>query len=170
MGIHLILATQRPSVDVITGPSRPTCLAACRSGCCPIDSRTILDQNGSEALLGKGDMLFLAPGTARLQRVHGPYLSVVETKRIVQYCARQAEARFNMEVLQDRPDKEGDGADPGFQDDRYDEALRLVVTTGQASTSNLQRKMGVGYARAGKLMDLLEANGVVGGPRQPRGP
>jgi hypothetical protein len=162
VGIHLIVATQRPSVDVITGvikanfPARIAFQVASRT-----DSRTILDQNGAESLLGKGDMLFLPPGQATPLRVHGAYVSEEETQRLAESWREQgkSEACAGLEeILAAEPEAAfgGLGDDPLFED-----AARLVVTAGQASASLLQRRLKVGYARAARLVDMLEAAGVV---------
>ncbi len=165
VGIHLILATQRPSVDVITGvikanfPARISFRVSSKT-----DSRTILDCNGAERLLGMGDMLFLPPGSSRLKRIHGPLITEVEVARIVNYLKRQGEPEYNDSVLkqpgQDGPDHEGEGGEN--DDELYDKAARLVVKSGRASISNLQRRFSIGYNRAAKLIDLMESDGLVG--------
>ena len=161
VGLHLIVATQRPSVDVITGvikanfPARIAFQVASR-----IDSRTILDQNGADSLLGKGDMLFLPPGQASPLRVHGAYVSEEETQRLAEAWRQQGapEACAGLEQVLAEPEvgTGGLGDDPLFQD-----AARLVVAAGQASASLLQRRLKVGYARAARLVDMLEGAGVV---------
>jgi S-DNA-T family DNA segregation ATPase FtsK/SpoIIIE len=169
VGIHLILATQRPSVDVITGvvkanfPSRISFRVSSK-----VDSRTVLDANGAERLLGKGDMLFLPPGSSRLKRVHGGYLSEVEVQRLVKHLKEQGHPSYHhhlehpSRMLQENAG-EGEVADgSGEEDEFYGEAVRIVVSTGAASVSNLQRRLGLGYNRAARLIDLMEANGVVG--------
>jgi S-DNA-T family DNA segregation ATPase FtsK/SpoIIIE len=160
VGIHLVLATQRPSVNVITGvikanfPSRIAFQVASK-----IDSRTILDQNGAEKLLGRGDMLFLAAGAAAPTRVHGAFLSDHEVKRLVDYIAAQG-------IQADRIDFRESSDDPcvlDFERDAlYDEALKLTVLHQQGSASLLQRRLKVGYARASRLIDELESGGIVG--------
>jgi S-DNA-T family DNA segregation ATPase FtsK/SpoIIIE len=141
VGLHLVVATQRPSVDVLTGvikanlPSRIAFKVSSK-----VDSRVILDGNGAERLLGRGDMLYLPPGTSRLRRVHGAYVSIQETAGLVRFLKKQA-----------RP--------------HYDEAARLVVKEKMASISFLQRRMGVGFSRAGKLIDLMARDGLLGPPR-----
>jgi S-DNA-T family DNA segregation ATPase FtsK/SpoIIIE len=166
VGIHLVVATQRPSVDVLTGvikanmPSRIAFKVSSK-----IDSRVILDGNGAERLLGRGDMLFLPPGTSRLKRVHGAYISVQETAQIVRNLRKQAKPRYDEEITKDRSesvlrDDAGDETDP-----LYDEAARLVVREKMASISFLQRRMGVGFSRAGKLIDMMSRDGLLGPPR-----
>ncbi len=160
VGIHLILATQRPSVNVITGtikanfPSRIAFRVATK-----VDSRTILDANGAEKLLGRGDMLFMPSGKPEPIRVHGANMSTEETERLVQWVSSQG-------VMLDGVDLGSDESDvtiaDGDQDERFEEALRLVVTHQQGSASLLQRRMKVGYARAARLVDQLEQAGIVG--------
>ena len=160
VGLHLILATQRPSVNVITGvikanfPSRIGFQVASKT-----DSRTILDQNGAEKLLGRGDMLFMMAGAASLERVHGAFVSDGEVKRLVDYIAAQG-------IQADRIDFRESSDDPCVldfdRDELYDEALKLVVLHQQGSASLLQRRLKVGYARASRLIDELEAGGIVG--------
>jgi S-DNA-T family DNA segregation ATPase FtsK/SpoIIIE len=167
VGIHLILATQRPSVDVITGtiknnlPARISFRVASKT-----DSRVILDAHGAENLLGKGDMLFLAPGTSRLQRVHGAYVDEDEVRGVVDFWRDQARPQFEEEVTLPPPEKvdDGDAEGPSDRDEYYEEALRLVVSAGEASISNIQRKLRLGYARAGRIVDMMEAEGLVGPP------
>jgi S-DNA-T family DNA segregation ATPase FtsK/SpoIIIE len=164
VGIHLIIATQRPSVDVITGvikanfPSRISYQVASR-----IDSRTILDTQGAERLLGNGDMLFLPPGTARIRRLHGAYISEREINDIVDFVKRnQGEPRYLEEVTKIEPEKSGADGIEYLDDPKYDEAVRVVLSTGQASASYLQRRLKLGYSRAARLVEIMEANGVVG--------
>jgi S-DNA-T family DNA segregation ATPase FtsK/SpoIIIE len=171
VGIHLILATQRPSVDVITGlikanlPSRISFRVASK-----VDSRTILDTNGSEALLGRGDMLFLPPGSARLVRLHGPLVTEQEINRVVEWWKGQSQPRYNEEFLKPIRDKNGnDGPDEEDEDNSeldavYEEAVRIVVESGKASTSLLQRRLRLGYGRAARLIDLMEKDGIVSAP------
>ncbi|MFO8056506.1 MAG: DNA translocase FtsK 4TM domain-containing protein [bacterium] len=160
-GIHLILATQRPSVDVITGlikanfPSRIAFKVASRT-----DSRTILDQNGAERLLGQGDMLFLPPGTSQLIRLHGPYVSEEEIQKVVQHWQEQGEPDYAEEIIQPRP--EDSAVQEEEQDEKYVEALRIVASTKQASISGLQRKLKIGYNRAARIIERMESEGVVG--------
>ncbi len=168
VGIHLILATQRPSVDIITGtlknnlPARISFRVASK-----IDSRVILDTHGAENLLGKGDMLFLAPGTSRLQRVHGAYVDEDEVRGVVEFWRGQARPDYESEVTKPPPDQPADasGTDNVNRDEYYEEALRLVLAAGEASISNIQRKLRLGYARAGRIVDMMEAEGLVGPPR-----
>jgi S-DNA-T family DNA segregation ATPase FtsK/SpoIIIE len=166
VGIHLVVATQRPSVDVLTGvikanlPSRIAFKVSSK-----IDSRVILDGNGAERLLGRGDMLFLPPGTSRLKRVHGAYVTVQETAALVKFLKKQAKPQFDEEITKERSDAvarddAGDETDP-----LYDEAARLVVREKMASISFLQRRMGVGFSRAGKLIDMMSRDGLLGPPR-----
>jgi S-DNA-T family DNA segregation ATPase FtsK/SpoIIIE len=169
VGIHLILATQRPSVDVITGlikanvPSRISFRLATK-----VDSRTILDTNGAEALLGRGDMLFLPPGTARLQRLHAPFVSEKETAAVVRFWKDQGEAEYVEGFLEspkdDRANVEGSNSDEEENDPLFDEAVRMVFEAGKASTSLLQRRLRIGYGRAAHLIDLMERDGLVGAP------
>jgi S-DNA-T family DNA segregation ATPase FtsK/SpoIIIE len=168
VGIHLILATQRPSVDVITGlikanvPTRISFRLATK-----VDSRTILDTNGAEALLGRGDMLFLPPGTSRLVRLHAPYVSEKETAAVVDFWKAQAEAEYVQGFLEAPKDErtavDGSNPDPDENDPMFDDAVRLVFEFGKASTSLLQRRLRIGYGRAAHLIDLMERDGLVGG-------
>jgi len=167
VGIHLVLATQRPSVDVITGlikanvPTRISFRLATK-----VDSRTILDTNGAEALLGRGDMLFLPPGTSRLMRLHAPYVSEKETAAVVAFWKDQGQAEYVEGFLEspkdERPGVEGSNADPDENDPMFDDAVRLVFEFGKASTSLLQRRLRIGYGRAAHLIDLMERDGLVG--------
>jgi DNA segregation ATPase FtsK/SpoIIIE, S-DNA-T family len=171
VGIHLILATQRPSVDVITGlikanlPSRISFRVASK-----VDSRTILDTNGSEALLGRGDMLFLPPGSARLVRLHGPLVTEQEINRVVEWWKGQSQPRYNEEFLKPIRDKNGnEGPDEEDEDNSaldavYEDAVRIVVESGKASTSLLQRRLRLGYGRAARLIDMMEKDGIVSAP------
>ncbi len=159
VGIHLILATQRPSVDVITGlikanlPARISFRVSSK-----VDSRTILDGNGAEQLLGKGDMLFLPPASSRLIRLHGPYISEQESARLASFLRKQAKPVYDETILAE--EKAGDGIE--FEkDDLYDEAARIVVSSGQASISYLQRRLRIGFSRAARLVDMMEAEGLV---------
>jgi S-DNA-T family DNA segregation ATPase FtsK/SpoIIIE len=164
VGIHLIVATQRPSVDVITGvikanfPSRISYQVASK-----IDSRTILDTQGSEKLLGNGDMLFLPPGTARIRRIHGAYVSEKEIVQIVDFVKKnQGGPKFLEEITKTAEEKSGVDGIEYLDDPKYDDAVRVVLTTGQASASYLQRRLKLGYSRAARLIEIMEANGIVG--------
>ncbi|MCB9542010.1 MAG: DNA translocase FtsK 4TM domain-containing protein [Myxococcales bacterium] len=163
-GIHLILATQRPSTDVITGVIKanfPTRIAFQVSSA--IDSRTILSTNGAEALLGKGDMLYMPPGTSRLDRVHGAFVSEEEIHQVVEYIARQGEPDYLDEsVLLDPEEMDEEELDEGESDPMYEEAVRTVARDGRASTSHLQRRLSLGYNRAARIIDLMERDGLVG--------
>jgi S-DNA-T family DNA segregation ATPase FtsK/SpoIIIE len=167
VGIHLILATQRPSVDVVTGlikanfPCRISFRVSSR-----VDSRTILDSNGAEQLLGSGDMLFLPPGTSRLIRIHGAFVSEKEIRKITEFLKQQAEPDYQKEVLEGAVEGKGDTlVDAGkLEDVLYEEAARFVIEAGRASTSLLQRRLRVGYGRAARLLDMMEHEGLVGPP------
>jgi len=174
VGIHLILATQRPSVDVITGlikanfPARISFRVASK-----VDSRTILDSNGSESLLGKGDMLYLPAGSARLHRIHGPLVTEDEITSVCDFWREQAQAKYQEELLAAPKDEDGktEGAGEGdaeggedVDDDLYQDAIRVVCDAGRASTSTLQRRLRIGYGRAARLIDLMEKDGIVGPP------
>ena len=171
VGLHLVLATQRPSVDVITGlikanfPARISFRVATR-----VDSRTILDVMGSEHLLGKGDMLFLPPGSSRLTRVHGAFVTENEIAGVVDFWKAQAKPEYDQSFLiappdEDEPDSAGEGdlvhAD---QDPAYEEAVRLVLQMGKASTSTLQRHLRLGYGRAARILDMMQRDGIIGPP------
>ena len=167
VGIHLVVATQRPSVDILTGvikanlPSRIAFKVSSK-----IDSRVILDGNGAERLLGRGDMLYLPPGTSRLRRVHGAYVSIQETAALVRFLKKQARPHYDEEITRDRIEVTRRGDDVGDESDPlYDEAARLVVKEKMASISFLQRRMGVGFSRAGKLIDMMSRDGLLGPPR-----
>jgi DNA segregation ATPase FtsK/SpoIIIE, S-DNA-T family len=161
VGIHLILATQRPSVDVITGlikanlPSRISFRVSSKT-----DSRTILDANGAEQLLGKGDMLFLPPASSRCIRLHGPYISEQESARLASFLRKQGKPIFDESITAEE-EKSGPGGIEYEKDELYDEAARIVVSSGQVSISYLQRKMRIGFSRAARLVDMMEAEGLV---------
>lgn len=161
VGIHLILATQRPSVDVITGlikanmPARISFRVTSK-----IDSRTILDSNGAEQLLGKGDMLFLPPASSRHMRLHCPYISEQESARLASFLRKQGKPVYD-ETITEEEKKAGPDGMEFDKDELYDEAARIVVQTGQASISYLQRKMRIGFSRAARLVDMMEAEGLV---------
>ena len=176
VGIHLVLATQRPSVDVITGlikanfPARVSFRVATK-----VDSRTILDANGAESLLGRGDMLYLPAGSARLNRVHAPYVTEKEISALVEFWRQQAPAQYDDKFLQPPKDENGrpEGGslaegEEGEQDELYEGAVRLVIEFGKASTSLLQRRLRIGYGRAAHLIDLMENDGIVGSPDGPK--
>ena len=174
-GIHLVLATQRPSTDIITGTIKvniPSRIAFAVSS--QTDSRVILDQGGAESLLGQGDMLFRAPGSSKLQRIQGAYVSEEEIARITGYWSAQGEPEFQNGLLADTSVLQGGDAEEEFDpdsDELLDDAIRLVVETGTASVSMVQRRLRVGYTRAGRLIDMLERRGVISGyegskPRQ----
>ena len=163
VGIHLVLATQRPSVDIITGVIKANipCRMAFRVSS-KVDSRTIIDSNGAEALLGQGDMLFLPPASSRLIRVHGSYASEAEIKRITDFIRKQAEPDYDEEVtLSEQETLETDGFE-GEQDELFDQALAIVTDMGRASTSVLQRRLSIGYGRAAKILDSMERQGFIG--------
>jgi S-DNA-T family DNA segregation ATPase FtsK/SpoIIIE len=168
VGIHLVLATQRPSVDVITGlikanvPTRMSFRLATK-----VDSRTILDSNGAESLLGRGDMLFLPPGTSRLQRVHAPFVTEKEIAAVTDFWKKQGDAEYVQGFLESPKDDKGrdldmedDGEDAN--DELFEDAVRLVLEFGKASTSLLQRRLRIGYGRAAHLIDMMERDGIVG--------
>lgn len=174
-GIHLVLATQRPSTDIITGTIKvniPSRIAFAVSS--QTDSRVILDQGGAEALLGQGDMLFREPGSSKLSRIQGAFVSEAEIARITEHWAAQGEPEFHQELLEKRDVGSGGQADDEFDpdsDELLDQAVTLVVETGTASVSMIQRRLRVGYTRAGRLIDMLERRGVISGyegskPRQ----
>jgi DNA segregation ATPase FtsK/SpoIIIE, S-DNA-T family len=162
-GIHMILATQRPSVDVITGlikanfPARISFQVTSR-----VDSRTILDSIGAERLLGEGDMLFLPPGTARLTRIHGAFVSDQEIKKVIDFISRQAKPRYRPEVFEAKKEMEVAAAGEDEYDEMYDQAVELVSETQQASISMIQRRLRVGYNRAARMIEQMERDGVVG--------
>ncbi len=161
-GIHLIIATQRPSVDVLTGLIKanfPTRLSFQVSS--KTDSRTIIDTNGAEALLGKGDMLFLPPGTAKLQRIHGAYISEKEVGRIIDYLKQQQAPSYDTKILETPAENVEANGETDY-DDRYDEAVALVTRTGQASISMIQRHLRIGYNRAARIIEIMEKEGIVG--------
>jgi S-DNA-T family DNA segregation ATPase FtsK/SpoIIIE len=179
VGIHLILATQRPSVDVITGlikanfPARISFRVATK-----VDSRTILDANGSESLLGRGDMLYLPAGSSRLERVHGPLVTEDEIVAVCDFWRSQAQPAYHKELLE--PPKEDAEVEAGVDengepiaegdtdDELYEDAVRVVCEMGRASTSTLQRRLRIGYGRAARLIDIMEKDGIVGPADGPR--
>jgi S-DNA-T family DNA segregation ATPase FtsK/SpoIIIE len=159
-GLHLLVATQRPSVDVLTGiikanfPARISFQVSSRT-----DSRTILDAIGAERLLGKGDMLFLPPGTSKLVRIHGAFVAEAEIKRVVDALRTQQEPVYEVSIFTAKADEH---AESEACDDKYDEAVALVARLGQASASLLQRHLRIGYNRAARLIEVMEREGVVG--------
>jgi DNA segregation ATPase FtsK/SpoIIIE, S-DNA-T family len=160
VGIHLILATQRPSVDVITGlikanlPARIAFRVASKT-----DSRTILDGNGAEQLLGRGDLLFLPPASSRFIRLHGPYISEQESARLASFLRKQGKPTYDENItVEEKTALDGVELD---KDDLYDEAARIVVQSGQASISYLQRRLRIGFSRAARLVDMMEMEGLV---------
>ncbi len=176
VGIHLVLATQRPSVDVITGlikanfPARISFRVATK-----VDSRTILDANGAEALLGRGDMLYLPSGSARVHRLHAPFVTEKEIAAVVEFWRSQASAQYQekfLEAPKDEKDKGegGAGGEAGGDDhdELFEDAVRLVIDFGKASTSLLQRRLRIGYGRAAHLIDLMERDGIVGAADGPK--
>ncbi len=177
VGIHLVLATQRPSVDVITGlikanfPARISFRVATK-----VDSRTILDSNGAEALLGRGDMLYLPAGSARVHRLHAPFVTEKEIAAVVEFWRAQGQAEYVEEFLQAPREEreasesggEGDGDGEAENDPLFNDAVRLVVEFGKASTSLLQRRLRIGYGRAAHLIDLMERDGIVGAADGPK--
>ena len=179
VGIHLVLATQRPSVDVITGlikanfPARVSFRVATK-----VDSRTILDANGAEALLGKGDMLYLPSGSARVHRLHAPFVTEKEIAAVVEFWKAQAQAEYIHHFLEAPKDEReavagGNGGEAGESgegesDPMYGDAVKLVVEFGKASTSLLQRRLRIGYGRAAHLIDLMEQDGIVGAADGPK--
>ena len=177
VGIHLVLATQRPSVDVITGlikanfPARMSFRVATK-----VDSRTILDANGAEALLGRGDMLYLPSGSARVHRLHAPFVTEKEIAAVVEFWRAQGLAEYEEKFLQaPKEEREAGGSDDGTEggeesahDPLYEDAVKLVVEFGKASTSLLQRRLRIGYGRAAHLIDLMEQDGIVGAADGPK--
>jgi S-DNA-T family DNA segregation ATPase FtsK/SpoIIIE len=168
VGMHLVLATQRPSVDVITGlikanfPSRISFRVATR-----VDSRTVLDVMGAEHLLGKGDMLFLPPGSSRLTRVHGAFVTEAEINRVVEFWKSQARPDYDQTFLQAPPadDDDAEAAEfDGGDDPAYPDAVRVVLEMGKASTSTLQRRLRLGYGRAARILDMMQHEGIIGPP------
>jgi S-DNA-T family DNA segregation ATPase FtsK/SpoIIIE len=170
VGMHLVLATQRPSVDVITGlikanfPARISFRVATR-----VDSRTVLDVMGAEHLLGKGDMLFLPPGSSRLVRVHASYITEAEINRVVEFWKAQAKPDYDQSFLVAPPEEDGEDGAPaeefsGEEDPLYRDAVRVVLEMGKASTSTLQRRLRLGYGRAARILDMMQRDGLIGPP------
>ena len=170
VGMHLVLATQRPSVDVITGlikanfPSRISFRVATR-----VDSRTVLDVMGAEHLLGKGDMLFLPPGSSRLTRVHGAFVTETEIDRVVDFWKEQATPEYDQSFLVAPPSDDDEtairrGCETPSRIPMYEEAVRVVLQMGKASTSTLQRHLRLGYGRAARILDMMQRDGIIGPP------
>ena len=163
VGIHLVLATQRPSVDVITGlikanfPSRISFRVSSK-----VDSRTIIDANGAEQLLGRGDLLFLPPGTSRLVRVHGAYVDEAEIGRIVSHIKAQGDPQYDETITQSEEEAMGMDGISGERDELFEDALRICVEMKRASTSVLQRRLRIGYGRAAAILDMMEREGFIG--------
>lgn len=161
-GIHLLLATQRPSVDVITGlikanlPARISLQVTSR-----VDSRTILDSIGAERLLGAGDMLFMPPGTAKLRRLHGPFVSENEIRKLCDFIRAQGAPDYRMEILETAASADMDAETGGERDPLYDDAVRIVTESGQASISMIQRRLRIGYNRAARMVEEMERDGLV---------
>lgn len=165
-GIHILVATQRPSVDVITGlikanlPARISLQVASRT-----DSRTILDTGGAETLIGEGDMLFLPPGSSRVRRIHGAYISEAEIKRVTDFLKKQGKPAYDKAIAEAKAEEKGGAADEEFDEEfnqRYDEAVAIVVELQQASTSYIQRRLRIGYNTAARIIEKMEAEGIVG--------
>jgi S-DNA-T family DNA segregation ATPase FtsK/SpoIIIE len=162
-GIHLIIATQRPSVDVLTGvikanfPARISFQVSSK-----VDSRTILDSIGAEHLLGEGDMLFMPPGVGRITRIHGAYVSEKEIQNVTDFLRNQKKPEYDSTILTEMAREEQPENGEIELDEKYDEAIEVVVKTGQASISMLQRKLRVGYNRAARMIEAMEIEGIVG--------
>jgi S-DNA-T family DNA segregation ATPase FtsK/SpoIIIE len=162
-GIHLVLATQRPSVDVLTGvikanfPARVSFQVSSRT-----DSRTILDQNGADHLLGQGDMLFLPPGTSKLQRMHGAFVTEDEVAALASFLRKQGRPTFDETLLQVQEEIETRDSEDADVDEMYDRAVALVAETRNASISYVQRRLKVGYNRAARMIERMESDGIVG--------
>lgn len=162
-GIHLIIATQRPSVDVLTGIIKanfPTRISFQVSS--KVDSRTILDTIGAEHLLGEGDMLFMPPGVGRLTRIHGAYISEEEVKRVTDFLRGQMKPDYDTSIMSSVSLDDEAEEDEMDKDEKYEKAVDLVIQTGQASISMIQRKLRVGYNRAARMIEIMEKEGVVG--------
>ena len=162
-GIHLIIATQRPSVDVLTGvikanfPARISFQVSSK-----VDSRTIIDTMGAENLLGDGDMLFLPPGVARVQRIHGAFISEEEVSKVTDFIRNQKGPDYDKNIIADMAKEDKTEDDEIELDEKYEDAVNIVMKTGQASISMLQRKLRVGYNRAARMIEVMESKGIVG--------
>jgi S-DNA-T family DNA segregation ATPase FtsK/SpoIIIE len=162
-GIHLVLATQRPSVDVLTGvikanfPARISFQVSSRT-----DSRTILDQNGADHLLGNGDMLFLPPGTSKMQRLHGAFVTEGEVSELTRFLAKQGSPSFDEELTAIELDSQDPNARGEDVDEMYDHAVQIVAESRNASISYVQRRLKVGYNRAARMVEQMESEGVIG--------
>ncbi len=165
VGIHLVLATQRPSVNVITGvikanlPTRISFQVSSKN-----DSRIILDANGAEQLLGRGDMLFMPPGASKLRRIHGAFIAEAEIKGVMDFIKKQAAPKYDENILRPVEDGEDDVPPEGEADEKYQEAVELVRRTGQASISMIQRRLRVGYNRAARMVEMMEKEGIISSP------
>ncbi len=162
-GIHLIIATQRPSVNVLTGIIKanfPTRISFQVSS--KVDSRTILDTNGAEHLLGDGDMLFMPPGVSRIMRIHGAYVSEEEVKAVTDFLRKQRKPDYDPTIISHIAKNEESKEEDLELDEKYEDAIALVSRTGQASISMLQRKLRVGYNRAARMIEVMEVQGIVG--------
>jgi S-DNA-T family DNA segregation ATPase FtsK/SpoIIIE len=163
VGIHLLLATQRPSVDVLTGiikanfPARISFQVTSK-----VDSRTILDTIGAEHLLGSGDMLFLPPGSSKLTRLHGAFVSSAEIKRVVEFLKKQGKPTYEPAIVLEAKKEKNASGDAEEYDEKYDEAIAFIAETGQASISLIQRRFRIGYNRAARIVEKMEEEGVVG--------
>jgi S-DNA-T family DNA segregation ATPase FtsK/SpoIIIE len=161
-GVHLIVATQRPSVDVITGlikanfPARISFQVTAR-----VDSRTILDHIGAERLLGRGDMLYMPAGSARLQRLHGPLVTEQEIHKVVSFIKKQGAPQYAFSLLESPEAEDDPGLEDSLADELYDQAVQLVTSSRQASISWVQRRLRVGYNRAARMIERMEREGVV---------
>ena len=169
-GIHLLFATQRPSVDVVTGllkanlPARISFQVSSR-----VDSRTILDAIGAERLLGAGDMLFMPPGSAKFSRVHGPFVSESELRKLCDYWRTQGAPAYQMEIVETAAtEAEARGHRAGQRDRLYEAALRIVLESGQVSVSLIQRRLSIGYNRAARIVEQMEREGLVTAAAGPR--
>jgi S-DNA-T family DNA segregation ATPase FtsK/SpoIIIE len=166
VGIHLVIATQRPSVDVVTGTIKANIASRIAFAVSSqVDSRTILDQNGAERLIGKGDMLFRPIDAPKPIRIQGAYVSEQEVKRLVEHLRQQGRPEFSLKPVEPSADGDGefgDAEDAAYRDEFYEPAVRLVVSQGRASTSMIQRRFRIGYTRAARLVDAMEKQGIVG--------